>query len=59
MLRIKKRDESIVDFDLSRIEKAIERAFLAEHKEATKEIIELTALKVNDRRVEKIDVKIK
>ena len=27
--------------------------------EETKEIIELTALKVNDRRVEKIDVKIK
>ncbi len=46
MLRIKKRDESIVDFDLSRIEKAIERAFLAEHKEATKEIIELLALRV-------------
>ena len=46
MLKVRKRDESIVEFDLSRIEKAIERAFVAEHKEADKNIIELLALRV-------------
>ncbi|MCQ2799570.1 MAG: ribonucleoside triphosphate reductase [Bacilli bacterium] len=46
MLQVKKRDGSIVDFDLSRIERAIERAFVAEHKEFTKEIIEILALRV-------------
>ena len=46
MLKVRKRDESIVEFDLTRIEKAIERAFVAEHKEADKNIIELLALRV-------------
>ena len=45
MFRIKKRDGSIVDFDLKKIERAIEKAFIAEHKEFTQEIIELLALK--------------
>ncbi len=46
MFRIKKRDGSIVDFDLKKIEKAIEKAFIAEHKEYTQDVIELLALKV-------------
>ncbi len=45
MFKIKKRDGSIVEFDLKKIERAIEKAFIAEHKEYTQEIIELLALK--------------
>ncbi len=46
MFKIKKRDGSIVDFDLKKIERAIEKAFIAEHKEYTQDVIELIALKV-------------
>ena len=55
MLKVRKRDESIVEFDLSRIEKAIERAFVAEHKEADKNIIELLALRVTAELNKKVD----
>ncbi len=55
MLKVRKRDESIVEFDLSRIEKAIERAFVAEHKEADKNIIELLALRVTAEFNKKVD----
>ena len=46
MLTVTKRDGAKVPFDLSKIESAIERAFSAEHQEATKDILELLALRV-------------
>jgi ribonucleoside-triphosphate reductase len=46
MLRVQKRDNSIVDFDIKKIESAISRAFVAEHKEATDDVIELLSLRV-------------
>ena len=45
MLEVIKRDGSILPFDLSKIKRAIERAFRAEHKEFTPDIIELLALR--------------
>ena len=32
MLRIKKRDANVEEFDITKIENAIEKAFMAEHK---------------------------
>ncbi len=46
MLQVKKRDNSVVPFDLSKIENAIEKAFIAVGKSYTKDIIELLSLKV-------------
>ncbi len=46
MLQVKKRDNSIVPFDLTKIENAIEKAFDAVGKSYTKDIIELLSLKV-------------
>ena len=46
MLNVKKRDGNIVPFDLTKIENAIEKAFVAVNKVYTNEIIELLALKV-------------
>ena len=46
MLQVKKRDGSVVGFDLSKIENAITRAFIAEHKAHTQEMIQILALKV-------------
>ena len=46
MYSVKKRDGSIVDFDLKKIENAIEKAFKAVKKEYTQDIIELLALRV-------------
>jgi len=46
MLKIRKRDESLVDFDLKKIQNAIERAFMAEHKFYNNDIIEMLALRV-------------
>lgn len=46
MIKVKKRDGSIVEFDLQKIENAIERAFLAEHKSATKDMLEILSLRV-------------
>jgi ribonucleoside-triphosphate reductase len=46
MFRVKKRDGSVVDFDLKKIEDAMSKAFIAEHKEATDDILELLALRV-------------
>ena len=46
MLYVKKRDGKTVDFDLSKIEDAIGKAFDAVGKSYTKEIIELLALRV-------------
>ena len=46
MLNVKKRDGSIVEFDLDKIAAAIEKAFNAEHKAYTKGMIEKIALRV-------------
>ncbi len=46
MLQVKKRDNNVVPFDLSKIENAIEKAFIAVGKSYTKDIIELLSLKV-------------
>ncbi len=54
MLTVKKRDGSIVDFDLAKISNAIEKAFNAEHVSYTKEIIDLLALKATSNFGEKV-----
>ncbi len=46
MLKVRKRDESIVPFDLKKIQNAISRALSAEHKVVAPEVIELLALRV-------------
>ena len=46
MLRIRKRDNSIEEFNISKIENAIERAFMAEHKFYNQDIIQMLALRV-------------
>ena len=46
MINVKKRDGSIVEFDLKKIKTAIAKAFDACHKAFTDDIIELIALKV-------------
>ncbi|MCD8204812.1 MAG: ribonucleoside triphosphate reductase [Coprobacillus sp.] len=46
MLQVRKRDGSIVDFDLTKIENAMRKAFIAEHKVYTDEVITTLALKV-------------
>ena len=46
MLQVAKRDGTLVPFDLKKIESALERAFTAEHKEVTPDVIELLALRV-------------
>ena len=47
MLRVKKRDGSIVDFDLKKIENAMSKAFDAEHVDVNSEILERLALRVS------------
>lgn len=44
MFKVKKRDGKIVEFDIKKIEAAIEKAFLAEHTEYTHDILGLLAL---------------
>lgn len=46
MLSVRKRDGKVVEFDITKIENAIAKAFEAVGKSYTKEIIELLALKV-------------
>lgn len=46
MIKVKKRDGAIVDFELHKIEHAIERAFVAEHKAINDEMLQLLALRV-------------
>ena len=46
MLNVQKRDGNVVAFDLSKIENAIERAFISVNKVYTHDIIELLALRV-------------
>ncbi len=45
MLSVKKRDGSLEEFNLSKIENAIERAFMAEHKFYNSDIIQMLALR--------------
>lgn len=46
MLQVTKRDGTVVPFDLKKIQTAIEKAFLAEHKDVSGDILELLALRV-------------
>ena len=46
MITVIKRDESRQDFNIGKISAAIEKAFMAEHKFYTKDIIEMLALRV-------------
>ena len=46
MIKIRKRDGSIQDFNIQKISTAIEKAFMAEHKFYTKDIIDMLALRV-------------
>ena len=46
MIMVKKRDGKIVEFDLHKIERAIEKAFVATETEYSTDIIELLALRV-------------
>ncbi len=46
MLSVKKRDGNIVEFDLKKIEGAMEKAFIACNKPYNKEILELLSLRV-------------
>ena len=46
MINVKKRDGSIVDFDLSKIRNAIEKAFVSVNRPFTDEILDTIALKV-------------
>ena len=45
MLNVKKRDGSIVPFDLSKIKNAIEKAFIAEKKSYNDDILDMLALR--------------
>ena len=46
MYKVQKRDDKVVDFDLSKISAAIAKAFEASNTQYNKDIIELLALKV-------------
>ena len=46
MIRVIKRDDSREEFNIGKISSAIEKAFMAEHKFYTKDIIEMLALRV-------------
>ena len=46
MIKVRKRDDSIEEFNIGKISAAIEKAFMAEHKFYTKDIIEMLALRV-------------
>ena len=45
MLNVKKRDGNIVQFDLTKIKNAIEKAFLAEKKSYSEDILDMLALR--------------
>ena len=54
MLNVKKRDGKVVEFDLSKIASAMEKAFDALAKNYTKDIIELLSLRVSSNIQEKV-----
>ena len=45
MLQVVKRDGTLVPFDLKKIQSALDRAFTAEHKEVTPDVVELLSLR--------------
>ena len=45
MLNVKKRNDSLQEFEIKKIESAIERAFMAEHKFYNSDIIQMLALR--------------
>ena len=45
MLNVKKRDGNVVPFDLSKIKNAIEKAFIAEKKSYSDDILDMLALR--------------
>ena len=47
MYQVRKRDDKVVDFDISKISSAIKRAFEASNVEYNDDIIDLLALKVS------------
>ncbi|MFA7032744.1 MAG: ribonucleoside triphosphate reductase [Bacilli bacterium] len=46
MLKVKKRDKTLEEFNIAKIGSAIERAFMAEHKFFNKDIVQMLALRV-------------
>ena len=46
MIKVQKRDGGIVDFDIAKIESAMQKAFEQEHKNIEKNVLELLALRV-------------
>ena len=46
MLKVKKRDNTLEEFNIAKIGSAIERAFMAEHKFFNKDIVQMLALRV-------------
>ncbi len=46
MLKVRKRDGSVTDFELDKIKTAIEKAFMAEHKFYNDDIVEMLSLRV-------------
>ncbi len=54
MLSVKKRDGSVVAFDLKKIENAIEKAFISVNRTYTAEMIELLALRVTANFTDKV-----
>lgn len=55
MLSVKKRDGSIVEFNIHKIEEAIEKAFIACDKPYNKEILELLSLRVTSNFSDKVE----
>ena len=55
MLSVKKRDGSIVEFNIHKIEEAIEKAFIACDKPYNKEILELLSLRVTANFADKVE----
>ena len=55
MLSVKKRDGSIVEFNIHKIEEAIEKAFIACDKPYNKEVLELLSLRVTSNFSDKVE----
>ena len=55
MLSVKKRDGSIVEFNIHKIEEAIEKAFIACDKPYNKEVLELLSLRVTANFADKVE----
>ena len=55
MLSVKKRDGSIVEFNIHKIEEALEKAFIACNKPYNKEVLELLSLRVTSNFSDKVE----